>query len=470
MNRDAAIGASSPRELAAADYGLAIPGDARRALAAGWLILGVVALIASGLFSILLVLSRAPFVKEVFPLVDFFHVALVVHVDLSVLVWFIAFAGVMWSLTGTSRLPALGWGALALAVAGTALMAVAPLVDRGAPVISNYIPVLDGPVFLAGLALLGGGFLLLVLRALAALPRIGAAANGGDALRLGLAGAAVSALVALAAFAWSWGALPAGLEARIHYELLFWGGGHVLQFAWALIMMVAWLWLASAGGGRVPLSPRLALLLFALSFAPVLMAPAIYLAHDVTSGEHHRYFTELMFYGGGIAMVPFTLAIVTGLGRGKGRTGEQRVLRASLVCSVALFSIGGVIGFMIEGSNVKIPAHYHGSIVGITLALMGFTYYLLPRLGYGEPAPGLARLQPYVYGGGQLLHIAGLLWSGGYGVQRKVAGAEQALRTPSEIAAMGVMGLGGLIAVIGGLLFLVVVLRAMARRGAAARP
>jgi hypothetical protein len=33
----------------------------------------------------------------------------------------------------------------------------------------------------------------------------------------------------------------------------------------------------------------------------------------------------------------------------------------------------------------------------------------------------------WLYGGGQLLHVPGLVISGGYGVQRKVAGAEQAL-------------------------------------------
>ncbi|MCX7175133.1 MAG: cytochrome C oxidase subunit I, partial [Proteobacteria bacterium] len=67
-------------------------------------------------------------------------------------------------------------------------------------------------------------------------------------------------------------------------------------------------------------------------------------------------------------------------------------------------------------------------------------------------------LQPYVYGCGQLMHIVGLVWSGGYGVQRKVAGAEQVLRSSGEIAGMGLMGLGGLVAIIGGLLFVVVVI------------
>jgi hypothetical protein len=54
------------------------------------------------------------------------------------------------------------------------------------------------------------------------------------------------------------------------------------------------------------------------------------------------------------------------------------------------------------------------------------------------------------------MHIAGLVWSGGYGVQRKVAGAEQVLTNLPQVAGMGLMGLGGLVAIVGGLLFLVV--------------
>jgi hypothetical protein len=38
-------------------------------------------------FSILLVMARTPFVQELIPFIDFFRVALVVHVKLSVLEW-----------------------------------------------------------------------------------------------------------------------------------------------------------------------------------------------------------------------------------------------------------------------------------------------------------------------------------------------------------------------------------------------
>jgi hypothetical protein len=92
---------------------------------------------------------------------------------------------------------------------------------------------------------------------------------------------------------------------------------------------------------------------------------------------------------------------------------------------------------------------------------MGLAYHLLPRLGFARPNARLAALQPALYGAGQLLHIAGLVWSGGYGVQRKVAGSEQVLKRAEEIAGMGLMGIGGLAAVAGGILFIVLVCRAL---------
>lgn len=130
-----------------------------------------------------------------------------------------------------------------------------------------------------------------------------------------------------------------------------------------------------------------------------------------------------------------------------------------------LFGAGGLIGVVIQGSNVRIPAHYHGCIVGVTLALMGLVYHLLPQLGYGTPQGRLATLQPSLYGVGQLMHIVGLVWSGGYGVQRKVAGSGQVLRSTQEVIGMGVMGFGGLVAILGGIAFILVVLRSMRARG-----
>ncbi len=446
------------------DFDLTVPQDTRRSLAIAWLALGLMALLASGLFSILLVLSRTPQLQTLFPVADFFHVALVVHVDLSVLVWFLSFGGTLWTLSGTQRYQPMAWIAFAVSAAGAAAMCAAPFVGHGTPIMANYVPVLDGPVYLTGLILFGIGIAMLCLRSMLAVVPVGTRISGGGALRFGLNAALVASAVAAFAFVWTWIGVPRELDPRIYYELLFWGGGHVLQFAYTSLMLVCWIWLASAVGARLPLSPRVVTLLFAIALLSVFLTPLIYLAYDVTSVEHHTMQTLLMRFGGGLVIPPIALAVLWSLWSVRVVAADQRPLRSSLIASLVLFSAGGIIGFLITGSNVRIPAHYHGCIVGVTLAMMGVVYLLLPRLGFAAPSSRLATWQPYIYGGGQMMHIIGLVWSGGYGVQRKVGGSEQVLHSAQEIAGMGLMGLGGLIAVVGGIIFLLVVFRAVAQR------
>ena len=455
---------ASRAKPAPARYRLDIPLGARRTLARRWLGLGLCALVAAGVLSILLVLSRTPGISRILPVADFFQVALVAHVDLSVLVWFCAFGGMLWTRNGTGRGLRVAGAGFALAAAGTAAIALAPFAGAGRPVMANYIPVLDEPIFLGGLVVLALGVAVVVVRGMATSLPVRLRLDGADALRFGLNASLVATAIALLAFAASFAAVPSSLAPKAYYELLFWGGGHVLQFTWTLLMLVSWLWLADATGARVPLSPRVVTLLFGIGLVSVFATPVIYLAYDVGSIEHHRLLTWLMRFGGGLAIPPIAASVLFALARNRGVADDAKPLRAALVASLALFGAGGVIGFLISGSNVRIPAHYHGCIVGVTIALMGLAYLLLPALGYAKPSARLATWQPYVYGGGQLLHIVGLVWSGGYGVQRKVAGSAQVLRTTQEIAGMGLMGLGGLIAVIGGILFVVVVIRAMRGR------
>ncbi|MBK7043532.1 MAG: cbb3-type cytochrome c oxidase subunit I [Rhodanobacteraceae bacterium] len=437
-----------------------IVADQRR-LARAWLWLGMAALIGSGLFAILLVVSRTPGLQSLFPVADFFRLALVVHVDLSVLVWFVAMAGMIWSLNARSVALPLARLSLVLCALGTLGMLIAPFSGSSEALMANYIPVLDGHVFMTALVIFGLGSMLLVVQSMLAAPQPGRSPAALGAVQFGSNASAVAMAVALIAFAWSWVAMPETLSGKAYYEVLFWGGGHALQFSWTILMLLGWLWLAGACGGRVMLSPRLVVLMFVLALASVFVTPYAYLAYDIASVEHRNLHTWAMRIGGGLAIAPVMIAVILAMLPQRSLSAAQRPLRAALWSSMAIFALGGIIGVIIAGNNVRIPAHYHGSIVGVTLALMGLVYFLLPRLGYAAPESRLARIQPTFYATGQALHILGLVWSGGYGVQRKVAGAEQVLRTPSEIAGMGLMGLGGLVAIIGGLLFVVVVLRAM---------
>jgi hypothetical protein len=199
-----------------------------------------------GLLAVLLVLSRTPGIQDVFPLKDLFRAALVVHVDLSVAVWFMAFAAVIWCAVGSAGLAWLGWSGFGLAALGTALMTVSPFFPNAEPVLNNYIPVLKQPLFFASLWIFAAGLSLTVLRALLTTwPQRFLA----EPLRLGAFLGAVAAFLSLAHSSGR-GAMVPWVEGVIYYEVLFWGGGHTLQFQHALLMVVAWLWIAARLGAR----------------------------------------------------------------------------------------------------------------------------------------------------------------------------------------------------------------------------
>ena len=430
--------------------------DARR-MTTGWLFLGLAALVIGGMFTILIVLSRTPFFQDIIPWLDFFRTALVVHVDLTVLVWFLAFTGVFWSYNNSNRCKQCGWIALFLASAGTLIITLSPFTGESYPLMNNYVPVLQSTTFFIGLGIFGLGFSLLVLRTLIASWTVENNNSGEGALRFGLFVAAVASLFSIGALIMSYFGIGKALEGQAYYDRLFWGSGHIIQFSHTQLMLVAWLWLASISGARLRLSPRVVLILFILGLSPVSMVPIIYLAFDVNSGDHLFWFTQLMMYGGALAAVPIGLATTLAIFESWRPAPGFEIERNALIFSVLLFGMGGIIGFMITGNDVTVPAHYHGSIVGITIAFMGITYHLLPQLGFKKVSGRAARWQPGIYGTGQMIHIIGLAWSGGYGVQRKTAGAEQGLEKLEQIAGMGLMGLGGLVSIIGGVIFLVVV-------------
>lgn len=104
-----------------------------------------------------------------------------------------------------------------------------------------------------------------------------------------------------------------------------------------------------------------------------------------------------------------------------------------------------------------VPAHYHASVGGVTVAFMAATPTLLRALGVFDTDRRLRRLvavQPLLYGAGMALFAAGFALAGAHGMGRKVYGAEQAARGLFETIGLTVMGVGGFVAAAGGLLFL----------------
>jgi cytochrome c oxidase subunit I len=442
-------------------YVLQVPTDYRRELAVVWFWLAVLTLLGAGIFSVLLVLARTPIVGELIPFVDFFHTALVIHVNLSSLVWILSFASVLWSLNSRPIFPWFARSSFVVVLLGTAIITISPFLGSANALMSNYIPVLEDSLFLAGLSIFGAGIGLQVIFSMSAMFKVGVAISGQAVIRFGLNCAAVGTFIAIAAFIWTYIALPDQLANEVYYELLFWSGGHVLQFTYTLLMMVAWLWLSSSAGLSLPISPRVALFLFGVGLFSIFLVPLVFYEYDVTDLVHRQMFTMLMTFGGSLAVFPLGMAVLLSLFQIKPDSPIKSSAHAALLTSLLLFGVGGIMGFMIDGSNVKIPAHYHGCIVGVSLALMGLSYQLLPALGFTKVNFNLSKIQLWIYASGQFLHIAGLVWSGGYGVERKVAGAAQGLDSIERIAGMGLMGLGGLLSAIGGFMFIVIVFKAM---------
>ena len=73
--------------------------------------------------------------------------------------------------------------------------------------------------------------------------------------------------------------MPGTLAGKAYYEILFWGGGHALQFNWTLLMPVGWLALASASGARLLSRPRVTVRLSALAL------PALFGQRSMRAGR-----------------------------------------------------------------------------------------------------------------------------------------------------------------------------------------
>jgi len=440
-----------------------------RAEMRGWALLAAGALAVAGLLALLLAASRTPGLQDILPWDggSFFRKALVTHVVFAVLVWYLAMLGALSvaaaarAAEGRPRMQALGPPGLALAAFGALLLLIPTLADWGEASLNNYVPVLTHPLYYAGLAVLAAGVALPVLRLLAHPRRL------GDPAVFGVAVAGLAFLTALLCFALAALLMPAGLDAANVNERLFWGGGHVLQFANTALMLTGWMMLCQLSLGDPPLSDRLFRAAI-LALAPfILAAPLFYGLHDVTSREHREAFTDLLRFG--LVLPPLAVAAGVAVLIAKTKRPPWRSPAfLGLVCSLAVFGVGGVFGYFLGVSDTRTPSHYHAVIGGVNLAFMGLMLgFLLPLLGRAPPRRGMVRLQFPLYGAGQLLFALGLFIAGAAGVPRKTAGAEQGLDSLDKVAAMALTGVGGLIAVAGGVMFIWVSLRWLLKRRSA---
>ncbi|OGK79119.1 MAG: hypothetical protein A2050_07305 [Candidatus Rokubacteria bacterium GWA2_73_35] len=433
-----------------------MPGATRRLLTA-WLGLGLASLVLAGVFAILVAFARTPAVELLGARANLFHLALVSHVTFSLTIWFAAFAGALWTYAAwrsNYRLhAAASWTGWAAVTAGAALIAVPALTASGTPYLNDYVPVIDHPLFWAGLA---AALVGIALQALAYLVAWARGRRGAEPLEAtGAAVAALAMVLAVATLALTWARLHDGGPYAWQLRALFWGAGHLLQFAHTAGMLAVWA-IAGAIALGTPSEPVIGRGAMRL-FVPFMLAGAVvYLVWPPETLLINRVVTWITFAGLGgptLALALLTLAAVLRARRRLGALPWSSPLFAGTALSLVLFVLGGVMGVVGFRQDTRVPAHYHGMVGAVTLAYMGLTPALLELTGRRPWRPWLTKLQPYLYGLGLLGIMLGLYWAGGRGAPRKTLGFSWA--DAQALAAMNLMGLGSLLAIAGGLAFVV---------------
>ena len=120
---------------------------------------------------------------------------------------------------------------------------------------------------------------------------------------------------------------------------------------------------------------------------------------------------------------------------------------------------------MLIHNTIYVPGHFHATVViGTTLAFMSLTYFLIPVLFKREMiAPGLAKLQPYLFGLSMYFFCLVMMGAGTLGVSRRhwdmaFGGAALAYEYPgAAYLMMGLVGIAGVAAIVGGAIYIYIV-------------
>jgi len=464
-------------------------------------VLAVVMLLVGGLFALMVALTRWPAV-HLLPS-HLYYRFLTLHGIDALLAWIIFFeiAGLYFgsAVLLNSRLaaPKVGWLALILMLAGGGLINVIVLFTGTSDVMfTSYIPLKAHPLYYLGVILFAVGALVGVCLFFATLmiaKSEGTYKGSVPLVTFGLIAAAIIAVVTLAhgaiimipTFLWSVGLIQHMDPAT--YKLVFWGLGHPSQQINVTAMIAVWYLLATLTTGAQPINEKLCRTAFVLYILFINVASEHHLLTDpVFSPVHKILNTGYFMHMGVLASMIHAFAVPASVEvalRKKGYTkGLFEWLKkapwddpgfSSLIFSILLFGfIGGISGVVfgteqiniIRHNTLSIPGHFHGTVVGgTTMAFMGLTYYVLPLIFRREVvAPGLARVQPYIYAIGVFLLAIGMLIAGTYGVPRRhwditFAGAPFPFSfDPTVFFALSILGIGALLAVVGGAIYILV--------------
>lgn len=392
--------------------------------------------------------------------------------------------------------PWAGWLQYILMLVGAAITAVTILLGEADVMFTSYVPLQAHHMYYLGIILFAVGAIIGCVVFFGTLIVAKHEKTYTGSLPLVTFGAAVAAILAIVTLAhgaivfiptwlWALGAIPM-MDAEV-YRLLFWGFGHSSQQINVAAMISVWYLLATLTVGASPVNQKVCRIAFVLYVLFINIASEHHLLTDPGLSAAHKtwntgYFMHLAVLASMIHAFSVPAAVEVAL-RKKGFTrGMFEWLKkapwgnpafSSLAISLVGFGfLGGITGVVygteqiniIAHNNLRIPGHFHATVVvGTTLAFMGVTYYVLPLIFRREVAfPALAKWQPYLFGLGMSVVSVAMMFAGGFGVSRRswdMTGADAAFTVnfgPIVDITLAVMGIGGIIACIGGAMYCVI--------------
>ncbi|HSK21155.1 MAG TPA: cbb3-type cytochrome c oxidase subunit I [Longimicrobiales bacterium] len=458
-----------------------------------------VALLIGGISAILILLTRWQAVHLLEP--TMFYRVLTAH-GLTMLIFFIIFfeMAVLYFAAGpllNSRIaaPKLGWFNFGLMTVGATLCEWMIWTGKADVLMTSYIPLRADPLYYLGIIFFAVGALLVCFQFFATLVIAKREKTYEGSLPLITFGAVAAAIIAvitllhgaatyIPTFLWSIGLMSVDPQV---YRMLWWALGHSSQQINVAAMVAIWYLLGAFTVGAVVLNEKISRTAFVLYILFISMASAHHLLVDPGFSSSWKVVnTSYFMYMAVLASMLHGFTVPAGVEIGQRLRGASQglfgwVKRApwgdpgfsSLVLSVVVFGfVGGITGVTIgtEQINIvvhntlRVPGHFHATVVsGTAMAFMGLTYYLIPLIFRKKVAFWrLAQVQPYLFAGGMLIFSIFMSFSGGFGVPRRhwditFTGApfEQAFH-PAVDALMGIMALGGLIAAVGGGLYILI--------------
>jgi cytochrome c oxidase subunit 1 len=465
----------------------------------------VVFLLVGGTAALLLALTRWPAV-HLLP-ADWFYRILTLH-GLNMLIFWILFmeVAILYFASTTllnSRLASKGvaWAAFGMMLVGALMVDATILAGKADVLMTSYAPLQGHPAFYLGIILVAVGTLTAVGNFFGTLyiaKRDKTYSGSVPLVVFGATAAGIIAVVTLAhgaivmipTFLWSLGLVHAPDPAW--YRLIWWGLGHQSQQVNVTAMVSVWYLLATLTTGAKPLNQgvcRGAFVLYILfinlaSAHHLLVDPGVSAGWKIWNTSYAMYLAVLASMIHGFTVPASVEVALRKKGHDKGLFGWLAAAPwknpgfSAFFLSLVIFGfIGGITGVtlgteqinIIAHNTLRIPGHFHATVVGGTsLAFMGLAYYVVPLVFQREYyARGLARVQPFVFAAGITLMSMGMSFAGSYGVPRRhwdveFTGAQfSAGFDASAHVMLGLLGIGGTLAFIGLLMFILLTVAAV---------